>query len=123
MAEHRHFGGKVMEAECTAQKPSRRPLDPAAVFGFLWAAFIMVFPLEADSLDVLLRQRRFVIAAEVAGACLAAVAIPYLLTLRRWRREPGMWRGRRLLVATGAILVLNLVFVGAIFAHYVTPGE
>jgi hypothetical protein len=94
-----------------------RTQDGLAVLAFLLSLFVMVLPLEAGMLDVLLRQRRFVIAGIVAIVCFAVVFTPFLFSWRRRRRQPQMWRGRGYLIAAGVILTLNVLFVGTLFIY------
>ena len=105
----------------TASVPSpevqARKQDGLAVLAFLLSLFIMVSPLEADMLAVLLRHRRFVLAGIVAIGCFTVVFAPFLLSWRRRRREPQMWRGRGYLIAAGVILTLNVLFVSTLFIY------
>ena len=94
-----------------------RQRDGLAVTAFLLSLFLMVFPLQADMLDAALRGRRFFAAALVAVACFAAVFTPFLLSLRRRRREPHLWASRGYLIAAGVILVLDVLFVGTFFVY------
>ena len=87
------------------------------MLAFSLSLFIMVLPLEADSLDVLLCHHQLAAAGCLAAVCFAIVLTPFLLSLRRRRREPQARRGRGYLVAAGVILTLNLLFVGTVFIY------
>lgn len=87
------------------------------MLAFMLALFLMVFPVEADLLDVLLRKGRFVMAGVVATICFVAVFTPLILSWRRRRREPGTWKWGGFLVAAGAILGLNALVVGTVFIY------
>ena len=100
----------------TSEVPARQR-DGLAITAFLFSLFLMVFPLQADMLDAALRGRRFFIAALVAAACFTAVFTPWLLSLRRRRREPQLWASRGYLIAAGVILVLDVLFVGTLFIY------
>ena len=56
-------------------------------------------------------QHKYAWAAGIALLAFAVVFIPFFLALQRVRREPTKWSGRGYLVATGIILLLNLVIV------------
>ena len=77
----------------------------------------MVWPTEADLLDVLLRHRDFVKAALLEVACFAVVSTPLFLSVRRRRREPDVLRAKGCFWTAGAILVLNVIWAGTLFVY------
>jgi multisubunit Na+/H+ antiporter MnhB subunit len=82
-----------------------------AIASFLLALLIMVWPTEADILFAAVHSYKNAWAAWIALLSFAVVFIPFFLALQRMRREPAKWSGRGYLVATGVILLLNLVMV------------
>jgi hypothetical protein len=84
--------------------------DPLAVIAFVLAVFLMIVPVEADILHPLFLRGHFGLAALVAAFFSAIVFTPYFLAVRRRRREPQAWSGRGFLIATGVILVLNIIW-------------
>jgi hypothetical protein len=77
----------------------------------------MVVPTQADILDPVLRGRRFVFASLVFALFLAAVLTPFLLSMRRRRREPFVWGSSGFLAATGAILCLDVLWFASIMIY------
>jgi hypothetical protein len=100
----------------TSAVPVRRR-DPLAVVAFVLAVLIMVVPVEVGILDPALRGHRFVGASIVAAFFFAVVFAPFFLAVRRRRREPSVWRGGGFLIATGVILVLNIVWFASILIY------
>ena len=100
----------------TSQAPVPRG-DPLAKVAFFLAILIMVLPVEADILDPALRHGRFILASIVAGFFFAVVFTPFFLAMRRRRREPVVWGGRGFLIATGVILVLNVLWFASILIY------
>jgi hypothetical protein len=77
----------------------------------------MIVPVEADILTPLLIRRRLGITTFVAALIFAAVCVPFFLGLRRKRREPLVWGGRPLLIATAVILSLNVLWFGSVLIY------
>ena len=108
---------KAHSSDMNSNAPiSVRRRDPLAIVSFLLALVLMVIPVEAGILDPALR-RSLALASLVAMAFFAVVLIPFLLALRRRRREPLVWRGGGFLIVTGAILALNATWFGLILIH------
>lgn len=82
-----------------------------AIAAFWLALLIMVLPTGAAILLAAVHQHKYAWAAGIALLAFAVVFIPFFLALQRVRREPTKWSGRGYLVATGIILLLNLVIV------------
>jgi hypothetical protein len=94
-----------------------RQRDRLAITSLLLGLLLIVFPVQADILDAALHARRFFAAGIVAVTCFAAVFVPFLLSLRRRRREPQLWANRGCLIATGIILVLDVLFLGTLLIY------
>jgi hypothetical protein len=88
---------------------SSRRRDSYAVVAFWLAFLIMIAPTQAGLLAGFVAQKRFDLAAVLALGCFAIVAIPYVRSFQRHRREPQVWSGRGHLIATSVILILNLL--------------
>lgn len=104
-----------MPADRLELEARERKQDGLAVLAFLLSLSVMVLPLEADLLDVLLRQRRIALAGAVAAISFTVVFTPFALSWRRRRREPGAWKGAGFLIATAVILSLNALLISAVF--------
>ncbi|SFJ25740.1 hypothetical protein SAMN05421753_11757 [Planctomicrobium piriforme] len=86
---------------------ARRKLDGLAMLAFWLSFFLMVLPTEADVLFSFIRNRQFTFAVLFAVFCSACVLVPFVLSWRRRRRNPEMWRGRGYWIAAGVVLCLN----------------
>lgn len=94
-----------------------KPLDGFAVSAFALAFFLMVVPIEADVVAGLLLSQRYAESALLAAVCFVTVLIPTLISWRRQRAQPGVWRGRGYLFAATAILIFNGFMTIAIVLH------
>jgi hypothetical protein len=73
------------------------------------ALVVMVLPLEADTLWMLHRSGRFAFEIFLWCFCFLLVVIPFALSRRRVRRNPGRWnRGFESLIITACILAWNV---------------
>ena len=89
-----------------------RRANECAVIAFWLALSLMIFPIQADVIVIALRTHRYVEVALVAVACFAIVFTPFCIAQYRLLREPGKWRGRGYQIATGIILVLDILYIG-----------
>jgi len=89
--------------------------DPGAAVSFYLALFIMVLPTEADLLVAALAQHKIGMAIAIAALCFSVVFTPFFFAWRRWRREPKKWKSRGYLIATGIMLLLNVLGVSLAF--------
>jgi hypothetical protein len=97
-----------------ADEPAPRT-EPLAMIAFFLALFLMVLPTEADALTFLVRYGHFTKAATLAAFYFLLVATLFGLSWRRFLHAPGKWRGRGYLIATAAILMLNILGVAFVF--------
>jgi hypothetical protein len=102
-------------AQAIAPGNSKPRVDPLARLAFFLGFFIMIWPTEADMLVALVRHGEFVRAAGFSFACFIVVFAPFIVSWRRLNRQPLGLRGRGYLIATGVILVLNIISVSVIF--------
>ncbi|CAN5532986.1 hypothetical protein BH10PLA2_BH10PLA2_14100 [soil metagenome] len=97
-----------------------KKFDGFAALSLFLAFFIMVWPIEADIIDALLRQDgQPFLACLVALECFVVVLVPYAISLRRHWCYPGKRRGWGYLAATTLILSLNTVLFGTVFIRQV----
>ena len=92
-----------------------RRTEPFMVIAFLVAFFGMLFPIQGDFLYSAVRRGHFAEAAVWATAWFLAVVIPFILSCRRFLREPRRWRGRGVLFLIGAILLLDVFGVAMVY--------
>jgi hypothetical protein len=98
-----------------AQTTPRR--DPLVQCAFLIALLTMIVPTQADVLDPLLRGRHLGLATLVFTLFFAAVLVPFLMSVRRRRRELLQWGSSGFLVATGAVLGLDVMWFASILIY------
>lgn len=98
----------------TSKAPELRT-DGFAVTSSWLAVFIMILPVEADLLGALTFHNRVGASATFAAGCFAAVATPFILSLRRRFLQPGVWANRGSLITTGVILAFNILSVSCLF--------
>jgi predicted neutral ceramidase superfamily lipid hydrolase len=94
-------------------EPITKRRDHYALTAF-WLAFaLMVWPTESTILVTLITEKRLGMSMVVSIICFLAVILPWIASLRRHRREPNIWSGKGFLIATGVILMVNLLMVGS----------
>lgn len=96
---------------------SAKRFDAWAALSLGLAVFLMVLPIEADIILGLMLQHNVMLAADVAVLCSVAVLLPFTLSWRRHRSQPGHWRGHGYLTATCVILVLNSLMFTSVFGR------
>jgi hypothetical protein len=87
------------------------PVKPLARISLILAFFIMIWPIEADILNVMLIHRSLAVARTFTTVCFLVVFTPFILSWQRLHRNPGKWRGRGYLIAAGVILTFNIIGV------------
>jgi hypothetical protein len=83
-------------------------VEPFGIVAVVLAIFLMIFPVEADTLWVLHKEGRAGLQKIVWISCFFAVLIPFLVSCHRLRTKPNRWKGIGVLVVTGIILALNV---------------
>jgi hypothetical protein len=96
------------------EAPAKR-FDWLAALALGLALFVMVLPFEAGILTGFFISRRLFDAAFLAISCFAIVGLPALVSWRRHRKNPGLYRGKWQLATTAVILALNLLMVASGF--------
>ncbi len=92
--------------------------DAWAALSLALAFFIMVLPVEADIIFGLMHHGDVALAMVFAVLCSVTVLLPFALSWRRHRSQPGSWRGHGYLGVTSVILILNSVMVTTVLAGY-----
>jgi hypothetical protein len=88
--------------------------DWIAAFALCLAVIIMIYPTEADILLVIFEKGQIVLGTLVAIACFASVLFPVMLSWRRHRHQPAVWRGRGYLNTATVILAINFLMFGTV---------
>jgi hypothetical protein len=82
---------------------------------FFVAFFLMIWPTEADMLVGTLRHGQLISAVLLAVLCFSVVVALLILSFRRLHLQPLRRHSIPYLIATGAILALNVASVWVIF--------
>jgi hypothetical protein len=92
--------------------------DRDAAVSFCLAVFLLVLPVMADVAVGLMFAKVYWAVALWMGICYGLVVIPWVRSMRRHWREPGVWGGRGYLIATGIILGLHVLMHVATLVHW-----
>lgn len=96
--------------------------DKHASASFGLAMFLLVLPVMADIATGLMFGRFYWAVALWMTSCYLLVVVPWVSSLLRHWREPGVWRGRGYLIGTGIILGLHAMALVAAAIEWVRNG-
>jgi hypothetical protein len=98
--------------------PTTTRSDSYATVSFALAVFLLVLPVMADVAVGLMFARLYGLVALWMAACYGLVIYPWVRSIQRHCREPGVWRGNGRLIAAGVVLALHALMHVAMIVNW-----